>query len=153
MEFAGQEMERIVAAQRVKIATTTRTKSADAFSVPPGDDVLVLREKSKKWGGPYKLHKYDNYKTVYVKVGNGVEPFSTTTVKPYLTEENDEVEGILRNEATRTLPHVNERVEVYWPKYEKYYPGTIVSIDDKSKKRHILYDDGDEEILDFSKEK
>ena len=44
IEAARLEMERIIAAQRVKIASTTRAKSVDAFIVPPGDSVLVFRE-------------------------------------------------------------------------------------------------------------
>ena len=60
----------------------------------------------------YKLYKYDNYKTAYVKIGNGAELFSITTVKPYLTEQN-EAEGIMHNEPKRILSHVEGRIEVY----------------------------------------
>ncbi len=43
---------------------------------------------------PYKLDKYEDYKTAYVDIGNGFEPFSLpnelpfsiTTVKQYLRE-------------------------------------------------------------------
>ena len=57
------------------------------------------------------------------------------------------------NEPERLLPQVNQKVEVLWPKDEKYYPGTIVSIDEATQKRHILYDYGDKEFLDFNVEK
>ncbi len=97
------------------------------------------------------MYKYDNYKTVYVKIGNGVETFSITIVKPHLKREKEE-EGIVSNEPSRALPQFNEKVELYWLKYERYYSGTVTPIDDDLKKHHILYDDGDEEILDLSKE-
>ena len=51
------------------------------------------------------------------------------------------------------MPDVGNRVEVFWPKDEKYYPGVITAIDPETQKRHVDYEDGDKEILDFSKEK
>ncbi len=150
MESAREEMERIVAAQRVRIATTTRAKSVDAFSVPLGNVVLVYREKSKKWEWPYKLYKYDNYKTACIKIAYGVVPFSMSAIKPFFTEDSAGEDGIMCNEPARSLPQVNQKVEVLWRKDEKYYSGTIFSIDEATQKRHILYDDGDKEFLDFN---
>ena len=85
MELAREEMEIIVARQRIKIASS-RAKAMNAFNIPSGDEVLVYREKSKLWEGPYKIYKYDNYKTIYVEINGGIEPFSITAVKAYLTE-------------------------------------------------------------------
>ena len=68
-------MERIVYNQRVKIATERRAKQMEVFNIPPGNEILVYREKSKKWEGSYKLCKYDNYKTAFVTIGKGMEPF------------------------------------------------------------------------------
>ena len=152
MELARKEMEKIVASQKIKIAKESRAKQMEVFDIPPGDKVLVYREKSKKWEGPYKLYKYDNYKTAFVTIGKGVEPFSITAVKKYLTEEEND-DGILSKEASRKMPDIGNRVEVFWPKDEKYYPGIITAIDPETQKRHVDYDDGDKEILDFSKEK
>ena len=71
---------------------------------------------------------YDNYKTAFVSIGKGVEPFSITGVKKYLTEE-DEEDGILAKDSFGKLPNLRDRVEVFWPKDEKYYPRIIATID------------------------
>ena len=118
----------------------------EVFNILPGEKVLVYREKSKKWEGPCKLYKYDNYKTAFVSIGRGQEPFSITVVKKYLTEE-DEEDGILTIESFRKLPNVGDRVEVFWPKDEKHCSGIIANIDHETQKRHINYEDGDKEIL------
>ena len=67
------------------------------------------------------MYKYDNYKTVYIDMGDGIFPFSVTAVKKYLVEEDKEEEnnGLVASEPTVTLPSVNEKVEVFWPKDEK----------------------------------
>ncbi len=52
----------------------------------PGDQVLVYREK-KLWDGPFKLCRYDGYKTAYVEIHGLIYPFSITAVKNYLTED------------------------------------------------------------------
>ncbi len=80
-------MEGIVAEQRIKLALKSRTKSADVFNIPPGDQVLVYREKKKLWDGPFKLYRYDDYKTADVKSMARHNPFSITAVKKYLTED------------------------------------------------------------------
>ncbi len=47
MESATEKMERIVAAHCLKIAATIRAKPVHAFSVPPGNDILVCRENRR----------------------------------------------------------------------------------------------------------
>ncbi len=79
-------MESIVAKQRLKLAQKSRTKPLDVFSIPPGSDVLVYREKSKCWEGPFVLDSYDNYKTAYVNISGNIKPFSITSVKQFLRE-------------------------------------------------------------------
>ena len=128
MEFARKEMERIVANQRVKIATKRKAKKMEVFDIPPDDKVLVYREKSKKWEGPNKLYKYDNYKTAFLTIERGVEPFSITAVKKNLSEE-DEEDGILAKEAPQRLPDIGSLVEAFWPKDERCYPVIITAID------------------------
>ena len=49
------------------------------------------------------------------------------------------------------LPSANHKVEIFWPK-AKYYLGIEPNMDDMTDKRHVKYDDGDEEILDFTEE-
>ena len=49
---------------------------------------------------------------------------------------------------------IGTRVDVYWPKDKKYYRGIVRAFDEKSQRRHVVYDDGDEEkTLDFERER
>ena len=107
---------------------------------------------SNKWKRPYKLYKYDNYKTAFVTIEKGMESFSITAAKKYLTEEEDD-DGILGKESPRKLPDIGDTVEVFWQKDEKYYPVIIAAIGPETQKRHVDDGDDDKEILDFSKEK
>ncbi len=129
MEAARKEMEKIVTKQRIALDNKNRTKTMDALIVLPGSEVLMRREKSNDWMGPYKLYKYDDYKTACIDMGKGIEPFSLynaklfsiTAVKPYLRESTGNLQP-LPNE-----PRIGDRVEVYWPLDKSYYPGTITS--------------------------
>lgn len=49
-------------------------------------------------------------------------------------------------------PEVGDEVEVYWPIDDKFYPGLVVTVDDKDTKYHITYTDGEEEVLNISDE-
>ena len=73
-------------------------------------------------------------------IGKGIEPFSITAVKQYLTEE-DEEDGIMAKESSRKLPDVGDRVEVFWPKDDNQYPVRITAIDPETQKRHVDYDE------------
>jgi len=45
-------------------------------------------------------------------------------------------------------------VDIYWPKDEKYYRCIVRALDAKSQRRHVVYDDGDEEkTLNFERER
>ncbi|XP_042007075.1 protein starmaker-like isoform X1 [Salvia splendens] len=47
---------------------------------------------------------------------------------------------------------VGSKVEVWWPEDQLYYEGVIDSFDSAKKKHRVLYNDGDEEILNLKKE-
>ncbi|KAL1556803.1 protein starmaker-like isoform X1 [Salvia divinorum] len=47
---------------------------------------------------------------------------------------------------------VGSKVEVWWPEDQLYYEGVIDSFDSGKKKHRVLYNDGDEEILNLKKE-
>ncbi len=53
MESARKEMETIAAAQRLELGQKSRSKPRDVLSIPPGADVVVYKEKSKPWEGPF----------------------------------------------------------------------------------------------------
>ncbi len=86
-----------------------RTKSMEIFDIQPGSEVLVYRERLKRWTGPFILKSYDGRKTAFVDRGNLIEPFSIVNVKKFRHES----------------PSAGDRIEVYWPDDQKYYPGTI----------------------------
>ncbi len=52
---------------------------------------------------------------------------------------------------TLTL-NVGDKIEVYWPDDDKYYPGTVLSYCEQSGKHSIHYHDGDKETLDIGNE-
>ncbi|KAI9106695.1 hypothetical protein K1719_022223 [Acacia pycnantha] len=62
-----------------------------------------------------------------------------------------------KENASDTKEHGEElvglRVEVYWPKDRTYYKGVINSFDSAKKKHEVVYDDGDLEILNLTREK
>lgn len=53
-----------------------------------------------------KFFEYENYKTAYIELGNGVKPFSITVKKHYLSEDN-KTDVIVANKTPRKLPDVN----------------------------------------------
>lgn len=48
---------------------------------------------------------------------------------------------------------VGTRVEVYWPLDRAYYRGTVKNYNPRKRKHSIVYDDGDKEYLDMSKQR
>lgn len=47
---------------------------------------------------------------------------------------------------------IDSKVKVWWPDDKKFYKGVIVAFYSVKKKHKVLYDDGDEEVLDLRKE-
>lgn len=43
----------------------------------------------------------------------------------------------------KAIPHVCNKIEVYWPHDAQYYPGTVKSISEEDNIHEILYEDGD----------
>ncbi|XP_057454096.1 sister chromatid cohesion protein PDS5 homolog C-like [Lotus japonicus] len=48
---------------------------------------------------------------------------------------------------------VGSRIEVWWPKDKTFYAGVVASYDPVRGKHKILYDDGDEEVLNLNKQR
>ena len=84
IESAKKEMLSITAERRLKAAFSLRSPST-TFSGKEGDQVLVYREASKSWEGPFPVHSYNGLKTVHIEVPEGstkrITPFSTGSVK------------------------------------------------------------------------
>ena len=82
--------------------------------------------------------------------GKGPVPFSITAVKQYRTEEMTSKDF---DPPDSSKIAIGDRIEVYWPMDRKFYSGTISSSNCTSSKHEVMYDDGDVEILDLSKER
>ena len=130
-ESARKHFEKIVAKQRLNVASKSRTKGMEIFDVPPGSEVLVYREKKKRWTGPFILRNYDGIKTAFIDMGKFIEPFSIVNVKRFRREN----------------PNTGDRIEVFWPEDKKYYPGRVNSFNEESGEHHVEYDDVDEENI------
>ena len=55
-----------------------------------------------------------------------------------------------KNGNSTTMPKVGERVAIYWPKNDEYYPGVIINTRPRGRV-YIQYDDGDEQWVQLSK--
>jgi len=78
------------------------------LTLPLNSDVLVWREKEPYWSGPYKLMAIEGY-TCKVQVNNKVIDFRVTSVRPYKSNEKEELpEDPLPNDKhpRRILPSV-----------------------------------------------
>ncbi|GJR63363.1 phospholipase-like protein [Tanacetum coccineum] len=47
---------------------------------------------------------------------------------------------------------VGKKIKVWWPADKKYYQGVVKSFDCRKKRHKVLYDDGEEELLDLKQE-
>ena len=59
---ARLEMGRIVTEQRISRALKSKLPPAVTHDIKSGDDVLVFREKNKRWIGPYKASRVEDKK-------------------------------------------------------------------------------------------
>ncbi|KAL8225722.1 hypothetical protein R6Q57_018279 [Mikania cordata] len=48
---------------------------------------------------------------------------------------------------------VGSRIKVWWPMDQTYYPGVVKFYDFRNKRHKVLYDDGDEELLNLERER
>lgn len=55
MEFVRLEMASITAKLKIQHALRAKLPPAASYSVAPGDDVYVYKEKDKQWKGPFKV--------------------------------------------------------------------------------------------------
>ncbi|XP_039159435.1 uncharacterized protein LOC104423223 [Eucalyptus grandis] len=65
---------------------------------------------------------------------------------------NDASKGTSKESSVIADGLIGRRVKVWWPLDEMFYDGRIQSYDPIMKKHKVLYDDGDQEILNLEKE-
>lgn len=139
---ATAEMSRYFAKRQVREALNQRNgpNVLDIHKAELGSHVLVYRIANCSWAGPYKLLNRDG-ETCTLLTNDGPKSFRTTACKPYHVDPD-----------ASPNPSIGTKVEVFWPKDKKYYPGTISEYFTDSNKYKIKYDDGEIEILDLKKE-
>lgn len=71
----------------------------DLMKLPHGADVLIFREKQKKWTGPHKFISIEG-DTVVVQLPHGRKIFRSHVVKPY-HHHKDENQGLIASEFKR----------------------------------------------------
>ncbi|CAK8569959.1 unnamed protein product [Lathyrus sativus] len=72
-----------------------------------------------------------------------------TNLKRKRTPGKEKVLDIKKNDEKL----IGKRVKVWWPDDDMFYEGVVDSFDSSIKKHKVLYDDGDEEILNLEEEK
>ena len=115
MRLARKEMETITAQRRIKAALKYRHVLHPHPCFKFGDKFRVWREELGRYTGPYRVHGYDNEKTVWLMTDK-ICPFSTSIVRLISTPRSDRIDN---------LPVPRDRVEVYWPDDRKYCLGTV----------------------------
>ncbi|KAL1552219.1 sister chromatid cohesion protein PDS5 C-like isoform X3 [Salvia divinorum] len=82
------------------------------------------------------------------KQGGGQEDTPRTSTKRKITPGKEKASDLELGENL-----VGSKVKVFWPKDKEYYEGVIASFDSGKKKHRVMYNDGDEEILNLKKER
>src|SRR5271168_2824690 len=103
---AMAEVRRCHSARQISDALRMRNgpNISAILTLPLNSDVLVWREKEPYWSGPYKLVAIDGY-TCKVQVNNKVVDFRVTSVRPYKSDEKEELpEGNIPNSSPSKAP-------------------------------------------------
>jgi len=56
---------------------------------------------------------------------------------------DDDIESLFGN----GVPCVGDRIQVYWPEEQTFFPGKVAELNEENGKHHIIYDDGDVEDI------
>ena len=90
---AMQDVRKCHAARKLADALRMRNGPTNTLTgdLPLNSDVLVWRER-EGWKGPFKMVGMDGH-SCQIQLPHGVSSFRVTSVKPYLTEQEEEGEG------------------------------------------------------------
>jgi len=85
-----EEVSRLQAKRQVTEALRQRNgpRTSDLHDLPINSEVLVWREKGK-WSGPFKLLSMEG-ETCRVQLPSGPTDFRSTSVRPYLREQQEQ---------------------------------------------------------------
>ena len=105
MKTAREEMMSITAQRRIREALKAHTRKSQPFVPEEGQQVLVYREGTKSFEGPFIVHAYDNRKTVQLLVPNAagqvkVVSFSLSAVKPLPLPSNPNADAAIDSATT-----------------------------------------------------
>jgi sister-chromatid-cohesion protein PDS5 len=144
-EMSGDE----VAGPSSETTPTTSTKKGKAaVSEKPS----TTDSGKRKSGRPTKSKSEEEEKSAQKKDKAAAV---STPVKSATKKTPGEKSPAWKNEGERGGDEslVGSGIKVWWPLDKKFYKGEIVEYDSKKKKHKILYDDGEEEILNLAKER
>ena len=140
LQMAKDEMEQIVAEQRLKTALISKlpTSVREEFNV--GDNVLVYREKQKpfKWTGPFPITKVDG-KQIYTNRNGKIAQHSRHQVKHYNNEPDDKILYSINLALQQLMP--NEPLNSAQDINNITYTDSIDSINDICITRTLPFDD------------
>jgi hypothetical protein len=80
---ANLELDSIIAERRIQTALQKAIPAASINTFDIGDEVLVYREKTDLWEGPYKISALDD-KIVTISIKNETKRFSIHQVNKYI---------------------------------------------------------------------
>ena len=108
LRTAKAELEQIVAEKRISTALRSKLPPATKYLIKPGDQVRVYREQTRKWEGPFTVHR-TTPKIISVTDGRKVKQFNISSVLPIAPQSNDadlkhDMEMIDKQEAANVYP-------------------------------------------------
>jgi hypothetical protein len=147
---------------------STTTTTTDSIGPEESRNIQKYNGQSRKtkkrrlWK-KIKHHKISSSSNNNQDYADGDDDLSASTVNLFETtndSNNDEQKKRSTQLQTPTpnIPiDVGTRVEIYWDGEKKYFAGTVTKRREKNNKNskpfYVVYDDGDKEWVDFSKEK
>lgn len=152
----------VVRKNHPKVEQSTTAESIPLFQE---DDSSIFecppKKKRRVWRQKNKHRRNISFSDHHDAEG---DDSSVSTMNLFETTTTDESNNDQKRSTTQThaissssLPNIDvgTRVEIYWDGEKKYFAGTVTRRRDKNKGKpfYVVYDDGDKEWVDFSREK
>ncbi|KAG0553459.1 hypothetical protein KC19_12G013000 [Ceratodon purpureus] len=119
---------------------------------PAGSEARPLTESGKKRGRPAKAKEEDVQEKSAQKKDKVATP-DKSAKKASAVEKGTSPAWRSEGERGGDESLVGCGIKVWWPLDKKFYKGEVVEYDAKKKKHKILYNDGEQEILNLAKER
>jgi hypothetical protein len=130
-----------------------RTLGAHQPALGPVFDKVPSKVLEKRGENSYTVQR-PNGATVDVNVKD-LKPAPPSLKSPERAKQIEPVPSTATKSAAPIDNYIGKRVEVYWPQYKKYFPGTVVRVNNaknhfKNKGSHVIrYDDDGQEYYEW----